>query len=471
MARFVALEPLHDRRFAWFFVGRVISTSGSVMAPIAIAFAVLAIADSPIAVGQVLAARSVPLVLFLLVGGVVADRLPRATVLVVSHLGSFLTQGLAAYLVITGRAQLGQLVVLEAANGMMTAFTMPAIQGLVPQVVDRRYMQQANALLAFSRSGLAVLGPALAGTLVVTVGPGWALAFDALTWLVAGLCMLFVRVERTGPFESLSMLASLRSGWRVFCSYPWLWTVVLACGILNALYAGAWSTLGPVVAKNAPGIGEQGWGFAVSAEAVGLLVFTLVMMRAQVRHPLRVGLASMLGLALPLFALAAGAPLPVLLAAGFIAGSGVQVFMITWHTAIHENVPERYQSRVAAYDALGSFVALPVGQLAIGPISTVAGESQTLVGSGVLFVAVIAAALGVPAVRGMRRPGPADTPPDIVLEPRELPEGAVALLGATAPAADGAIVAQGRAARRSRRRAGRGPAGAGPGPIRSRRHP
>ena len=127
MARPAALTPLTDRRFAWFFTGRMISTSGSVMAPIAVSFAVLDVWGTPTAVGQVLAARSIPLVLFLLVGGVVADRLPRTTVLVVSHLASCATQGAAALLVISGRATLTQLIVLEALNGVMTAFTMPCL--------------------------------------------------------------------------------------------------------------------------------------------------------------------------------------------------------------------------------------------------------------------------------------------------------------------------------------------------------
>ncbi|MCA0435272.1 MAG: MFS transporter [Actinobacteria bacterium] len=417
MARPAALTPLTDRRFAWFFTGRMISTSGSVMAPIAVSFAVLDVWGTPTAVGQVLAARSIPLVLFLLVGGVVADRLPRTTVLVVSHLASFATQGAAALLVISGRATLTQLIVLEALNGVMTAFTMPAIQGLVPQVVDRRYLQQANALLAFGRSGLAVLGPALAGLIVVTAGPGWALAIDALTWLLAGICMMFVRVPRLVATEHYSMLASLSSGWAVFRSYQWLWSIVLACGILNAIHAGAWMTMGPAMAVQESGIGQTGWGFAVSAEAVGLLLFTVVMMRARVGHPLRMGMIAMLGLALPLFALGAGAPLALLLVTAFVAGAGIQVFMISWHTAIHENIPERYQSRVAAYDALGSFVAMPVGQLAIGPVAAVAGERSTLIGSGLLFVTVVLAALAVPAVRGLRRGDPpsgsppADSPP------------------------------------------------------------
>ncbi|MBW3086042.1 Enterobactin exporter EntS [Austwickia sp. TVS 96-490-7B] len=398
-----ALAPLKDSRFAWFFVGRMISTAGSVMAPVALAFAVLDISDSPVALGQILAARSIPLVIFLLVGGVIADRLPRTHVLVVSHVLSAVTQGAAAWLVITGRADLWQLAVIEVANGTMTAFTMPAIQGLVPQVVDRRLMQQANALLAFSRSGLAVIGPAVAGLLVIWSGPGWALAFDALTWLVAGLCMAAISLPTHRGEGGSSMLGELRAGWDVMVSRRWLWVVVCSCGVLNAIHAGAWSALGPVVVKSDPHLGEQAWGLAVSAEAVGLLAFTVVMMRARVVHPLRVGMIAISALALPLMALAGPAPLPVLLATAFCAGAGVQVFMVSWQTTLHESIPEQFMSRVSAYDALGSFVAIPAGQLIIGPIAAGVGTTWTLIGSSVVFVLIVGMTLSVTQVRDLQR--------------------------------------------------------------------
>ena len=401
-----ALAPLQSRPFLWFFLGRSISTLGSVMAPIALAFAVLSIESSPVALGQVLAARSVPLVLLLLLGGVVADRLSRSLVLQVSHLLSGLTQGVAAYLVITGQATLSQLIVLEALNGVVTAFTMPAIQGVVPQVVPRSHLQQANALLAFSRSGVSVIGPAMAGVMVVGIGPGWALAADALSWLLAAACMVPLalpgnknaRVGRSGVVRDLA------SGWSRFRSITWLWVVVLAFGLLNAIHAGAWLTLGPVLAADDPAIGKEGWGYAVSALAVGLLLLTVVMMRLTFRYPLRAGLLAMLGLAAPLFALGLSWPLIWLLIASFLAGAGIEVFGISWQTAIHQNVPEDHLSRVAAYDSLGSFVAIPLGQLTIGPLAAAFGTHQVVFWSAVAFVLVILATLAVPEVRNLTGP-------------------------------------------------------------------
>ncbi len=399
-----SLAPLRDRRFAWFFVGRSISTVGSVMAPVALTFAVLAIESSPMALGQVLAARSIALVLFLLVGGVIADRFSRSMVLQISHLLSAATQGAVAFLVLTGRASLWQIIVLETANGALTAFTMPAIQGVIPQVVPRAYLQQANALMSFSRSGLTVLGPTFAALLAVTVGPGWGLVVDALSWVIAAACMIPVGLPapaRGGPHRP-SMLRELASGWSAFTSHTWLWVVVVAFGLLNGIHAGAWLTLGPVIALADPGIGETGWGYALSAQAIGLLLLTLVMLRISFRYPLRAGLVGTLALALPLIVLATGAGVAPLIIAAFLSGAGIEVFGIAWQTAIHENVPEDHMSRVAAYDSLGSFVAIPLGQMAFGPIAAAFGPKPVVGVSAVVFVVVVVLTLAVRPVRDLQ---------------------------------------------------------------------
>ncbi len=396
------LTPLRDHRFAWFFVARTVSSAGSSMAPVALAFAVLAVDPSPATLGLVLAARHIPLLVFLIVGGVIADRFSRALVLQVSHLLSALTQGLVAWLVIAGNAQVWHLVVLGALNGTWAAFTMPAIQGVVPQVVPRTHLQQANALLAFSRSATAVLGPSLAALLVVTTGAGWALAVDALSWLVAALCMLRVTLPpRPGPTGSL--WRDLASGWSVFTSRTWLWVVVLACTVLNAVHAGAWSTLGPVVALQTPELGPTGWGYAVSAHAVGLVAITFVMLRVWVSRPLLAGMLGMLVMALPLVVLAIYPNPWVLGATTLLAGLGLELFGITWQTTIHEHVPEDHLSRVSAYDLVGSFAAIPLGQLLCGPLALVFGARPVILASAVVFVVVVLATLAVPSVRTLRR--------------------------------------------------------------------
>ncbi len=214
-----AVGVLRERRFAWYFAARTVSTAGTAMAPVALAFAVLHLTDSAGALAQVLTARTAAMVLFLLVGGVVSDRMSRTTVLQLAHTLTAVTQGAAAALVISGHADLWMITGIEAVNGAASAFTFPAMAGMVPLIVDRARLQPANALLAFSRSGLTVIGPGVAGLLVVTVGPGWALAFDAGTYLVAILCLWQVRLPKRDPClapERTSMLRELRDGWSEF---------------------------------------------------------------------------------------------------------------------------------------------------------------------------------------------------------------------------------------------------------------
>src|SRR5918998_2133930 len=243
------------------------------MSGVALAFAVLEVSDSPQALGYVLAANSIPLVLFLLVGGVVADRLPRDLVLRVGSLVLAATQGAVAYLVISGLAEIWMLVVLEAINGTVLAIVFPAYAGIIPQLVPREMLQQANVLQAVARGSTPVLGPSIAGLLVVGVGPGWALAIDALTWLVSALLLLPIAlppIDRSGP--PTTAFSELREGWVLFRTTTWLWVVVAAFSLLNGIQSGAWSTLGPVHAKDT--IGETGWGYLLSAMSVGPLAPT-----------------------------------------------------------------------------------------------------------------------------------------------------------------------------------------------------
>src|SRR6478735_2840672 len=401
---------LGDRRFAWYFAARTVSTVGSVMAPVALAFAVLHVDASAGALAQVLGARTLAMVVFLLVGGVIADRFSRITVMQVSHALTLFTQGAAAALVISGHATLTQLTVIEALNGAVSAFTMPAMMGIVPLVVERSRLQQANALLSFSRSGLAVVGPAVAGGLVVSVGPGWALAVDALTYVVAIGCLARVRLPHTDASapsgvrsQRSSMVRDIREGWSEFTRREWLWVVVLVFGILNAIHIGVIGVLGPLVATSNPSIGEAGWGIILSAEAVGTVLMTLVMLRLRLRHPLRTGMLAVCVLAVPMVLLGV-APALVPVAVGFfLAGAAVEVFGVGWSTALHEHVPVSVLSRVSSYDALGSFVAIPVGTFLYGWLATAVDTDTLMIVSAGVYVVISLSALLSRSVRDLRR--------------------------------------------------------------------
>lgn len=401
-----SLDVLRQRRFAWYFTARSVSTAGSAMAPVALAFAVLHLTDSAGALAQVLAARTVALVVFLLVGGVMSDRMSRTTVMQASHALTAVTQGAAAALIITGHAQLWMIIGIEAVNGAVSAFTMPAMMGLVPLVVDRSRLQQANALLSFSRNGLTIIGPAVAGVLVVTVGPGWALAADALTYVLAILCLARVRLPARAaeePAPRSSMLGDLREGWTEFVSRTWLWLLVVAFGVLNAIGVGVIGVIGPLVAVRTPALGAAGWGFSLSAEAVGTVVTTLAMLRLSFRYPLRIGMIAIAALAAPMLMLGIDPVTVPLMAAMFVSGLGMEVFGVGWNTALHEHIPEAVLSRVSSYDALGSFVAMPIGTLLYGALATQFPLGPLLVVSGTLYVVIALATLASRSVRDLER--------------------------------------------------------------------
>ncbi len=398
-----ALVPLREPRFAWYFAARLVSIAGSTMAPIALAFAVLHISDSASALGLVLAARTVPMVVFLLVGGVVADRFPRSAVMRTTSLLSALTQGAVASLVIAEHADIWMLVVLSAANGTVSAFTIPAMEGLIPQLAPRSHLQQANALLSFSRAALTVLGPTVAALLVASIGSGWALAFDAATWLASALLLTRLRLPARSRTATASpgMLHELREGWGFFAGTRWLWVVVAGFAALNMIHSGAWFTLAPALARDTFGV--RGWGYVLSAESVGLLVMTVVMMRVRLRRPLLAGMLGMATFGVPLLVLGLDPEVVPLVLGAFVAGAGVEVFNIGWSVSLQENVEEQVLSRVYSYDALGSLVAVPVGQVLFGPLGEAFGYRDVLVVSAVAYVGVVLLVLSSRSVRALRR--------------------------------------------------------------------
>ncbi len=219
------LGPLAEREFRLLFLGRTVSFVGSSFGIIALAFAVLDLTGSKADLGYVLAARTVPMVAFLLVGGIWADRLPRHHVMVGSNLLSGASQAAVAALLFSGQAQIWQLAALAAVNGTSSAFFFPASSGIVPQTVPERLLQQANALLRLGLNGSAILGGAVAGFVVYATSPATGIAIDAATFFAAAALLAAMRLPRSLHMESSNFLADLALGWREFTGRAWLWAV------------------------------------------------------------------------------------------------------------------------------------------------------------------------------------------------------------------------------------------------------
>ncbi|MFY1584046.1 MFS transporter [Micromonospora sp. WMMD734] len=233
------LAPLRYAAFRRLAVGRLVNMVGNAVAPVALAFAVLDLTGSVRDLGLVVGARSLMNVLFVLFGGVLADRVPRRLVLVGSNLLGAVTQAAVAALVLTGTATIPLLLALGAANGVVSALAQPASAAATPQTVPAELIQPANAIIRLGMNAGMIGGTALGGLLVAMVGPGWGLAVDAVTFAVAAVAFAGVRVPAArGAAARTGVVADLREGWTEFVARTWVWVVVLGFMVLNAALAG-----------------------------------------------------------------------------------------------------------------------------------------------------------------------------------------------------------------------------------------
>jgi MFS family permease len=395
-----SLAVLRQRDFRLLFAAQAVSVFGDRMVGIALAFAVLGLGGSPTAVGLVLACRTLPLLGSLLIGGVAADRLSPRTVMVGADLARLASQGLLAVLLIAGAPPLWLVALLAAVTGAATGFFNPASTGLLPALVAPALLQQANGLRATAMSAGEILGPVIAGVLVATAGPGWALGIDAVTFAVSAAFLARLQLPARGARAASSVLADLREGWGEFRSRRWLWTFVLWAALGNLLW-GAWSTLGPVLADRELG-GAAVWGTVLAAMGAGALAGALLAIRARPRRPLVTAIACGALMALPIAALAAGAPVPLLAVAAALGGVAMMLGNSIWESLVQRNVPLESLSRVSAYDWLGSLAGQPLGLALWGPVAAVVGIHSALWIAAGLMAASTLALLALPETRKIR---------------------------------------------------------------------
>ncbi|HLB84520.1 MAG TPA: MFS transporter, partial [Steroidobacteraceae bacterium] len=339
------LGALAEREFRLLFLGRTVSFLGGSFGIIALAFAVLDLTGSKADLGYVLAARTVPMVAFLLVGGIWADRLPRHHVMVVSNVLSGASQAAVAVLLFSGHARVWQLAALAAVNGTSSAFFFPASSGIVPQTVPERLLQQANALLRLGLNGSAILGGAVAGFVVYATSPATGVAVDAVTFFAAAALLAGMRLPRSLHMESSNFVTDLKLGWREFTGRAWLWAIVLQFGFVNAVQQGTEGVLGPAV-SNEHYHGAAGWGLIGAAQAVGLVGGGVLMLRLRPRRMLLVATLGFLLSAPLLFGLAIPLPLIAVLLLGVLAGIGTETFGVLWDTTMQQEIPADKLSRV-----------------------------------------------------------------------------------------------------------------------------
>ncbi|MEN4667070.1 MFS transporter [Pantoea agglomerans] len=394
------VQAFQHTSFRYLFFGRLFTVLGNGIAPIALAFAVLDIGGSASDLGIVVASRSLCNVLFLLVGGVVADRYSRSRVLVSSAVVAAVSQAIVAWSVLDGSATVISLTLLGALNGAAAGIALPASSALVPQVVPATDLRQANALIQLGIYGGTVMGASMGGIITSAVGPGWGLAIDALGFAVSAPLYFLIRVKSNKAAASQgNILLDIKEGWAEFAGRSWIWSIVLQFAIINVAFNGIVEVFGPMIADAS--FGRARWGIIVAAHSVGLIAGSFLAMKWHPRRDLLIG-AMLAGLcALPIFMLSQNASAALLIVWFFIAGMSLGLFGVTWAHSLQTHIPPDKLARVYAYDAMGSFIAIPFGQLVAGPLATHFGMSAVLLMSA---LAVVMATAGVGLVPAIRQP-------------------------------------------------------------------
>ncbi len=385
--------------FRLLVIGQGVSSVGDGVAPIALSFAVLELTGSIRDLGIVLAARSLPLIVFVLVGGVMADRLPRKVVMMASDLVRAGAQAACAALLLSGVAHVWELAALQALYGAARAFFGPASTGIVPELVGPEDLQEANSLMGVAENLSSIVGPALGGVVVVAAGAGWGLAFDAGAFVVSAVSLGLMRLADVSRPARRSAVAELREGWTAFAGRRWLWTSVAVMPLILVVVFSPLDVLGPEVAKAHLG-GAGAWAAISTAMGVGAALGGAVGFRWHPRYPIRAAfLLTLAGEPALLFLLARHELLGLIIAFGLVAGLAATVFNVLWFTALQREVPANQLSRVSSWDEIGSNLLNPIGLALVGPIAIAVGTSTTLYAAAGLAAVLTLSVVSVRAVR------------------------------------------------------------------------
>ncbi len=377
-------DLLQSRDFRNVFLAQSVSVFGDGITPVALTWAVLDLTHSGTDLGIVLACQTIPLVLLALVGGVWADRLPRARLMVASDLIRAAVQLTAAALLLSGAAQIWQLALLAACHGAAEAFFRPAAGALLPQIVPTRRLQQANALMGMSDNFGWMVGPAVAGMLVGLIGAGGAIAVDGVTFFVSAAFLATLRVPAVLKTEAArGFLAELRKGWHEVKSRTWLWTMLLRVCLVLFMVIAPFQVLGPLGLLE-EGYGAVAWGWLQAVFSAGMIVGMVIAMRYRPRRPMvTVTLTGATAVAAPLAMAIFGDPW-ILGAVYGLRGISVGVLVAVWNTTLQTQIPRESLGRVTAWDWMSSLALWPVGLAVAGPLAQAFGVTTMCWATGIL---------------------------------------------------------------------------------------
>jgi MFS family permease len=402
------MEQLRDlkghRGFTRLAISRFISNVGNGISPIALAYGVLSLegADGK-DLSIVMAARFVPLLGFMLFGGVIADRFQRNRLVGGSDMiGSFLA-AVSAISLIAGFSSVWLLATMAALFGILNAIWWPAMSGVLPEILPKEKLQSGNAIIGLTTNIGYIVGTLSGGILVATVGSGWGLLADAISFFIAGVIVWFLPIIGKVKDASPGILHDLIVGWREFISRSWVIAMVFAFSLINMAFESMLSVLGPLNFSD-PETGPRLWSYNLAALTIGMLIGGIWVLKVKFKNPLRISMFLIAISSIWDFSLALDLPLIFGLIAGVFSGISLEVFMVTWNTSLQSHVPEESYSRVSSYDTLGSYGIAPLGIVVAGPLAMHFGVNTILFVTGLTTLIAAGLSLLVKSVRNLENP-------------------------------------------------------------------
>ncbi|MDP9285740.1 MAG: MFS transporter [Actinomycetota bacterium] len=398
-----AFAPLREQEFRLLWLGRVSSAVGDALMPVALAFAVLSVNGSPTALGGVLAAFMVARVGFTLIGGVVADRLPRRAVMLACDGLRAVVEAFTATMLLTHQMTLPLFFATAALFGAASAFFGPASDGLVPQTISAANLQPANALLGLSQNTMNVFGPAVSGVLIAVAGTGWVFAIDACSFAASAFFLLQLDLPAQVREVRSHFLRELREGFHEVTSRAWVRAPIVGFAITNFCFA-SFIVLGPVIFRERLG-GAREWGLVSTCGAIGAIFGSLASVRLRPRRPLTLGFVTTMLIGAPIATLARPLPAAAIAVAWGFGMASIALNNTYWETTLQRRIPASVFARVRSYDILVSFVFMPIGFVAFPLISKAVGVEATLLAAAAVAATTSLVIALVPGVRAITDEG------------------------------------------------------------------
>ena len=389
---FIALE---ERDFRIFWLGQLVSVTGTWMQTVAQGWLVLQLTGSPFVLGLAAAARSIPVLVLAFPAGVVADRIDRRKIVITTNVVAAVASAVLGLLAITGQVTVPMILVIAAILGVTNAFEMPARQSYVSELIKKQHLANAIALNSLLFNSARVVGPAIAGILVALVGPGWAFLLNGISFVPVIFGLLLISAVHV-PRAAVAARSALPEVIRYLRSEP---RVTLLLGLLAAqtIFASGQFILGPALAEDL-GQGAEGLGVLLSASGAGAVVGGIRLAATAHRTSRwRVLLGAGLALGGGLAAIGIAQSYAVTLLCLVVTGWGTVTFNASSNTLIQSIVPDRLRGRVLSLYVLMLLGLMPVAGLLMGALATAVGSAEAIAIGGVAYTILIAATFALAA--------------------------------------------------------------------------